>query len=225
MTVEIKVAGATFTKSVGRLGLPFIADAINYNLFGVDNAASSLNRAGGDATAIGGVPTYGAAYANFDNAKYFELDQRDAPFTLVAALRGPGSTVPGLGGFDYGLVKGWVVYEDGANISSYLNGSAGPGFTGKNFDTTDFQMIAMSMDGADAKVRLWDAGPNPSVATAAFTGSIDACPMRVGGPLGATLSGQAAAAVLYNRGLSTAELQEVRTYLQQIIGGRGETLL
>ena len=238
MTISITVPGAEFTEFVSNVLLPYIEDAVSFQLYGTDAASSVLNRSLNPTAnaSVVGTPTYGTGFATISNTNGFDTGYLvDTPFTQVLAMRwvsgstSPVGRVPGDEEFiDMIQVLGTDAFGPGT-LKIWPNGVGGVGIDIPDAPATEFNMFGMRWGGTGTKSNIYyHSGPALIEASPSTNDTKTVTPtlnLRVGACGTGAGSWKVAASAFYNRLLSNAELFIVHSYLQGLLASRGVTLM
>jgi hypothetical protein len=236
-TQSIKIAGASFSKHVSKLKLPYIDLASGYYLFGTDAAHSLDNLAYGasiDLTAISS-PTYGTGYATVGGANGFDTGLLlDTPYTQIAVgkIVTAGTTVDifGRGGGADGFV-GMLRLRDVASptVDTWPNGAQNVGLD--NLQSSSFLFLGARWGGTGTFPGVFaHNGTTLQVTDATTTLTKTVTPttnLRIGttyiSAVGATV--RVAAIALFPSVLTNSQISEIYTYLKALLATRSVTVL
>lgn len=219
MTFAIKIAGATFTKSINILAPEEIALAKAFYLLGGSAADSVKNLAGDKAPAtIVGAPSYYEGYAALSNVNGLSSAKvGNSPFTHIAVVtRGTGNVsycghwAAGVGQDLLGVQTNLSVAVDG---SWRANLSTAPGASG-------FHFVAGSHNGTQAKVHLGGAGSLTTVSSSYAGGELRTAEFRVGGSGFDAATWNCAAAMTFDTALTDAQVLAFYAYLKKLLAIR-----
>lgn len=234
MSTVIKVPGKTFNNRVD-FRFPFASDMVGFWLFGVDEAASSVNlRTGLTQGSFTGSPTFSANGFTHDgaDAKFFDsgiVQGGDYTIAAVSALPTELSRVAGFYSPSTTTIGTHCINSNPTTVTHVVNNTtrgtlqrsaSSDGYAGQRFSIASF-------DGAQALLSVYEGGnpispaPFPQVSTPPETFTF-----KVGGgnPAVFTGSGVANAAMLWNRALSSVEFDAVYEWINAKVTDRSVVL-
>lgn len=231
MTISITIPGAVFTKFVGKVLLPYVEDAVSFQLYGGTAALSLLNRAVNatiHATEVG-APSYEAGSATVSIANGFNTGfLLNTPLTqVVVALVNLPATNLALTGRGAGNADNFyqMTTVESGKLYGYPNG-AKEGSQFFTLPTANFAMMGSYYGGTGTMPGVFyhdGAALNTANQSVNITQTVTPTNnMRIGSGYGtAGATAKVAASVFYNRVLSVAELREVHDYLKLLLASRG----
>ncbi len=236
MTISITIPGASFTNYVSNVELPYIEDAVSFQLYGVDAASSVLNRTHNptaNATLVGN-PTYAANYATTSYTAGFDTGYLlDTPFTQVYIGRSAsgGNSPIGRAPGGEAFVNMIQVISGAPNFTmrTWPNGVSGAALYPPASDMTQFLTLGSRWGGTGTGSSIFYINASglqlstDSDVTKTVTPTLN---LRVGaGGNGTVGTWDVAATAFYGRVLTDTELREVHAYLKGLLAYRGVTIL
>lgn len=228
MTISITVPGVTFTKYVSKVLMPFIDEAVAYNLYGGDSASSKLNRALGATiqSVEVGTPTYGAGFATASNLNGFDTGLLlDAPYTQIVVSQTVSGTLAlvGRGNGADGFVDMLTTQDNGVLLYTWPNGNKGNGID----VTASFALNGASWGGGNKSAVFSHNGTNLNYNLTSVNIAKTVTPtsnLRIGASYGGG-SFKIAASVFFPRELTPAEIVQVYAYLKPLLASRSVSIL
>lgn len=229
MPLSIIVPSVSFSNSLGTYRLPHPQGLTGEFIFGVNNASSVTNLAGGPDATFYGVPPYGANYASiYPSYSYFDLNTPapNGDVTLIQITRGAAGLMNRTPTGDTAL----GFYDPDASTLGFFGATptAQAGLP-KPSPSSDFYFTAIvSPLGAKAKLYLGD-GDALTSATAAVNGGSDylsVYEVRLGENAGLTGTGprDIAYCAVLTEALSAGEILETYASLKAYFTARGLTV-
>lgn len=236
MTISITVPSVTFTNFVSKVLLPYIEDAVSFQLYGGDAASSTLNRTlnpTANSTLVG-TPAYASNFATISNTVGFDTGfLLDTPFTQVfvgAVVSGgaaPLGRAPGAGG-SVNMVQN-IAGSTNHTLYTWPNGAQSVGITVPAVDIAEFCMLGSRWGGSGTKPNVFTRGASGLIQNTSTTNVARTVTptlnLRVGACGTGAGSWRVAATAFYGRVLSDVELLEVYAYLKGLLAYRGVTIL
>lgn len=222
MGMNIKIAGANFTKSLGAI-LPFNSNLVGYWNFSAGLTEGRKNQVTGSVASLIGSPTVSNGALQIDRTKGLLTDLVvNTNKTFITLVRYTGNSIF-MGSMDYSSSTG-VGGQDGLFIQVntprvQVDRSTGAGFTASQAINPALPyIIAGTIDNAGSDIYAHDGKSTVTVTKASVDSQTDTNPLRIGGWAAnvSTFEGNAKiyATLVYNRKLSAAELEIVFAYLK-----------
>lgn len=236
MALSITVPGASFSKYVSKVLLPYFDLASGYYLFGTDAANSMRNRAYGaslDLTQIA-APTYSAGYATISSVNGFETSLLlDTPYTqIVVAQNTVAATslaILSRGSANADNFVDMLRLSGGVStVDEWSDGSAGQTLSG--LSSANFSLIGARWGGTGTKNGVFAHDgtvlqlANSSTNKTKTTTPTHTLKFGTGYNSGAPVM-KVAAAVLFPLVLTDAQVIEIYGYLKPFLATRSVTVV
>lgn len=229
MTVSITIPNVSFSKFVSNVLLPYIDEAKAFYLYGDNFTSSSVNRAlnpeSTTATAVGN-PTYSEGYAMVGGNNGFDLGYvNDSPFTYLAIADLIGGTGTGIMGDWSTSTEATRTMISTQTSTSFNIAVGGNNRIGRQVPNNGFTLYGGSFSGTRVSA-FYHNGTSLDLMGVNYTNSdVRTGNLRVGAQNYRDVDFKIAAAVAFERVLSSEEIVEVYAYLKGLLATRGVAVL